>query len=86
MKARRALQRPGLVVGPSPDGGFWLIAWRGKKLPQRLFENVRWSTEHTLSDLQRNYPKLRLIHSKADVDREKDLIALGLDQKGRVRR
>lgn len=38
------------VFGPAPDGGFWLVGLtRTRRLP-RLFDNVRWSTEHALAD------------------------------------
>lgn len=40
------------VFGPATDGGFWLAGAKraGAPLPARLFENVRWSSEHTLAD------------------------------------
>lgn len=40
------------VFGPAPDGGYWAIGAHrlGRPLPQRLFDNVRWSTEFALSD------------------------------------
>ncbi len=46
--------RPGnFVFGPADDGGFWLMGAQGP-LTSKHFENVRWSTEHTLSDLHQN--------------------------------
>ncbi len=46
--------RPGnFVFGPADDGGFWLMGAYGP-LPATVFEEVRWSTEHTLSDLKGN--------------------------------
>ncbi len=39
------------VFGPSPDGGFWLIGLRSPNAaPAGFFQNVRWSSEHTLAD------------------------------------
>jgi rSAM/selenodomain-associated transferase 1 len=35
-----------LVLGPSEDGGYYLIGL--KKLHRPLFENIAWSTEHVL--------------------------------------
>lgn len=38
------------VFGPSRDGGFWLIGWRGAPPPLGLFDGVRWSTAHAMAD------------------------------------
>ncbi|QYX56140.1 DUF2064 domain-containing protein [Roseovarius sp. SCSIO 43702] len=49
--AFKVLGRHDAVFGPAEDGGFWLVGWRGRRaLPPRLFEGVRWSSEHALSD------------------------------------
>ena len=48
--AVNALARPGnqVVVGPSEDGGYYLI---GMKRPHPLvFERIRWSTEHVYAE------------------------------------
>ena len=40
------------VFGPAEDGGYWLMGMRrgARPLPAQLFEDVRWSCAHTLSD------------------------------------
>ncbi len=40
------------VFGPAEDGGFWLAGARrgARPLAPKLFENVRWSCEHSLAD------------------------------------
>src|SRR5262249_49233158 len=45
VQAARQLQQPGdrVVLGPAADGGYYLIGLR--RLHQRLFEDVDWSTE-----------------------------------------
>ena len=53
--AFRLLRRNALVLGPADDGGFWLMAARGP-LPEGVFEDVRWSTEHALKDVAANSP------------------------------
>ena len=41
-----------MVVGPSDDGGYYLIGL--KRLKRRLFEDIEWSTERVLEQtLQR---------------------------------
>jgi uncharacterized protein len=45
VQAARYLQQPGdrVVLGPAADGGYYLIGLR--RLHQRLFEDIDWSTE-----------------------------------------
>ncbi len=46
-----ALGRHDAVFGPSPDGGYWLIGWRGRRsLPSGALEDVRWSGAHARAD------------------------------------
>ena len=49
-RAFRALERHHMVFGPSPDGGYWLIGARRRRLPRDAFHGVRWSSEHALAD------------------------------------
>ena len=58
-RAFRALGRAAYVFGPTTDGGFWLVG--AKRTPtgrmglgNRLFNGVRWSTDHALDDTLRN--------------------------------
>ena len=70
-RAFRELRRNDLVFGPSPDGGFWLVGTsRGVRLGT-IFENVRWSSQHALSDTRANIgPGVRvaLVNELADID------------------
>ena len=61
--------RPGnFVFGPADDGGFWLMGAHGP-LDSNMFDNVRWSTENTLSDLQNNLRgEMVLLRQLTDVD------------------
>lgn len=49
--AIEALRRAPFVFGPASDGGFWLMG-AVAPLPKNVFDGVRWSSEHTLSDLE----------------------------------
>tara|TARA_R110000751_G_scaffold18238_10_gene55487 strand:- start:2645 stop:3235 length:591 start_codon:yes stop_codon:yes gene_type:complete len=50
-RALRALGGAEAVFGPAVDGGFWLVGARnGAALPAGLFQGVRWSGPHALSD------------------------------------
>lgn len=75
-RAFAALGDHDAVFGPALDGGYWLA---GLKHPQRqprdLFTDVRWSSEHALSDSLRTLPRYRiaLTDSLRDVDTVADL-------------
>jgi rSAM/selenodomain-associated transferase 1 len=62
------------VIGPSDDGGYYLLALRAEQ--PGLFENVRWSTEHTLEDTLSRGAKLRFhrLPVLRDVDTEADWV------------
>ncbi len=74
-QAFRALGRSPSVIGPAPDGGFWLV---GLRHPQRsdvaLFCNVRWSHPDTLADTLPTLPQpVGYVQTLADVDDAGDL-------------
>lgn len=43
------LSHAALAIGPSPDGGFWLVG-ASRAPPSDLFSGVRWSTRWALAD------------------------------------
>lgn len=63
------LRRADVVLGPSVDGGFWLI---GIRRPEKIrpFGHVRWSSTFTLTDVLGNLAgrKVALIKTLEDVD------------------
>jgi rSAM/selenodomain-associated transferase 1 len=74
--AFRALGSHDAVFGPAPDGGYWLVGLkRARPVPPRLFENVRWSTEHALADTVATLPDHRIaqVATLRDVDTIDDL-------------
>ena len=75
-KAFSALGNSEAVFGPAPDGGYWLIGMKNARpLPVGIFRNVRWSTEHALTDTLASIPDLRLgfVDELRDVDEVYDL-------------
>lgn len=77
-RAFAALGRRQAVFGPAKDGGYWLVGLRHPgRAPRRLFQNVRWSTEHALSDSLRTTAPLsvELVDELSDVDTLADLVA-----------
>jgi uncharacterized protein len=70
--AFRALGRNDVVFGPARDGGYWLVGLkRTRPFPASLFERVRWSTEHALSDTRARVPRgyrISFLETLDDVD------------------
>jgi rSAM/selenodomain-associated transferase 1 len=68
------LQDNAVVVGPTEDGGYGLIALR--KTAPSLFRQVRWSTEHVLADTLQIAAKedlsVKLLDEIWDVDMPED--------------
>ena len=74
--AFRTLESSDVVVGPAEDGGYWLIGFkRTRALPPTLFDGVRWSTEHALSDTLSTLQGVRVgrVSELSDVDTGADL-------------
>lgn len=69
------LRRNELVFGPSGDGGYWLVgAGQGARVGN-LFADVRWSTEHALSDTLENVRsgvRVAMLDPLADIDNGDD--------------
>lgn len=68
-----ALGSSGIIFGPAPDGGFWLVGT--KRVPKGLFTGVRWSTEHALADSVASVgdKRVTLVDVLSDVDTVADL-------------
>ncbi|SET18800.1 hypothetical protein SAMN05216200_102446 [Oceanicella actignis] len=68
------------VFGPAEDGGFWLVglARGAAPPPSGLFQGVRWSSPHALSDSLRTFAGRRVAFAETlrDVDHAADLDAL----------
>ena len=77
-EAFRALLFEDVVIGPTFDGGYWLI---GAQRPGRhLFDDIEWSTSRvtsqTLSNLRAKDVDAHLLNFWYDVDEAADLVRL----------
>jgi rSAM/selenodomain-associated transferase 1 len=72
-----ALGRARAAFGPASDGGYWLVAM-GPRRPQRPFANVRWSSEHALTETLANFAgsSVAFLRTLRDVDTAADLWAI----------
>ncbi|MFL6235385.1 MAG: DUF2064 domain-containing protein [Thermoanaerobaculia bacterium] len=73
-EAFRRLAAADVVLGPSPDGGAYLIGCRTD--PASLFLGVRWRTSGALADLAANAGAPAVLDPLEDVDRRADLRTL----------
>jgi glycosyltransferase A (GT-A) superfamily protein (DUF2064 family) len=74
-RALRLLDKAEVVIGPSEDGGYYLVAAR--KVIPKMFEGIRWGTSEvlpkTVKALRATRTKFRLLRSDFDLDRPEDL-------------
>jgi uncharacterized protein len=75
-----ALAESEVVLGPSRDGGYYLVGLTAAAAPRvlpLLFAEIRWSTEtvlaETLERLGANGRSVRLLPTLRDIDRPEDL-------------
>ncbi len=75
----RLLAGADAVIGPSPDGGYWLIGLRRMPRVPRAFSGVRWSSSDARSDTLRNLAGLKIATTDtlSDVDTAHDFKAAG---------
>ncbi len=74
--ALKALGAHDAVVGPSPDGGYWLVGLKRRPRVPRAFAHVEWSSEGTLEQTLANLSGLNVarVASLPDVDEARDLV------------
>ena len=77
-KAFRKLAHADVVFGPSPDGGFWLLGWNGRRPLFRPFLSARWSSRHALNDCLSNlrHRRVALVDQLSDVDTAEEFRSL----------
>jgi rSAM/selenodomain-associated transferase 1 len=75
--AQAALAAAPVVLGPSTDGGYWLIAQRAPGVD--LFSEIPWSAPTTLAATRRRLRKVGIewseLETLVDIDTEADLLA-----------
>ncbi|SMG33737.1 hypothetical protein SAMN05661096_02156 [Marivirga sericea] len=74
-EAFKTLESKGAVLGPSNDGGYYLLGMN--QLYTQLFEQKEWSTESVAPDTIQDFKSLNvkyyLLEQLTDIDNEEDL-------------
>ena len=76
----RELKQNDLILGPSNDGGYWLIGLSGKIISKHLylpFINIKWSASNVLQNTINNFAstklKYKFLEKKIDIDKITDI-------------
>ena len=71
----KELQQNDLILGPSNDGGYWLIGLSEKIITSHTFTpfiNIKWGTENVLQNTIDNFAskklKCKFLNKKIDID------------------
>lgn len=76
----KILSKKDVVIGPSKDGGFYLIGIKRRVFEEKIFKNIPWSTEDVTSRVSQNLDSMNLSYGHlpqwSDIDTSADLISL----------
>ena len=85
-EAFTSLQEKDVVIGPSFDGGYYLIGFKKETFSPRVFEGIHWSTESvfekTLKVLGQEGLAVHILQPLRDIDTVEDLRIRELRKKG----
>ena len=72
-----SLEKKDVVIGPSADGGYYLVGFRDKKFSPRAFKGIPWSTERVFEETMKIFEHEGLtVHTLKmlrDIDTVQDL-------------
>jgi rSAM/selenodomain-associated transferase 1 len=81
-----SLREKDAVIGPSFDGGYYLIGFRDKTFSPRAFDGIHWNTEsvfkETLRALEQEGLAVHALQPLRDIDTVEDLRIRDLRKKG----
>jgi len=89
-EALSSLEDNDIVLGPTYDGGYYLIGFRKDSYSAKLFQNIDWSTskvlEQTLEIIRKTNNKLYLIENRIDLDTLDDVeqFLYSVEEKGKI--
>lgn len=79
-EAFRSLVEHGAVIGPTWDGGYYLIGFAGDSLSERFFADITWSSDNVFAETMRRLSEdgvsVHILPTWRDIDRAGDVYAL----------
>ncbi|NTW76422.1 MAG: glycosyltransferase [Syntrophaceae bacterium] len=79
-EAFRSLNKHGAVLGPTWDGGYYLIGFSRDFVSRRFFENMLWSTSNVFEETMRRFQEdgipVHVLPGWRDIDRADDIYCL----------
>jgi len=79
-EAFESLDRYGAVIGPTWDGGYYLIGFSRDSLSGRVFENIMWGTDNVFQETMERFRKdgvlVHVLPKWRDIDRPEDIRSL----------
>ena len=84
-EAFTSLKETDVVIGPSLDGGYYLIGFKDKKFSPQAFKGIPWSTERvfeeTMKILKHEGLTVHTLQPRRDIDTVEDLRIRDLQRK-----
>ena len=86
--AFKALEQCSAAIGPSHDGGYYLIGFTAKGFTPRIFHGIPWGTDQVFDLTLNRFKDHHVSHCTLpvwrDIDTQKDLAFLNLDPAGKT--
>ena len=74
------LENNDAIIGPSTDGGYYILGLKAESYKPDIFHDIQWSTEHvfteTLNRLHQHKLKIKILPKWYDIDTYEDLYDL----------
>lgn len=70
--AFKGAMRRGAAIGPTADGGFWILSVRDARAAAPAFSEVRWSTSHACADMAAALGGAVQVRALTDIDTAED--------------
>ncbi|MFH1282679.1 MAG: TIGR04282 family arsenosugar biosynthesis glycosyltransferase [bacterium] len=76
-RSLKSLRKNNAVIGPSYDGGYYLLGFRKGDFNPKIFDKVRWSSsqvfDQTVNTLRKNKSSFNILPNLRDIDTYSDL-------------
>ena len=74
LQAAELLETTPSVLGPSTDGGVYLLGIQKQAFQKEAFLNIDWQTEYVLEQLSSLNKNIKILSTKSDIDTTDDLV------------